>query len=575
MQLFKISKIGQITSSILIAIIIIIAISAVSFYFNRNFEKYSQEVQDTYEVLMGLEIYMQQITNAESNARGYWLTSDKNFLHNYNSSRLSAYEYFNKLKLLTSDDTLHQQNLSSLSEKSNIRFEFIEKNITLFDTMLDYEAKAFAINVGVRNGAIYMDSIRQIINVMEDKEQELLDSRLTNFSAASKSSIIFIIISAILALIIILLGYFTLRREYFDKVESEVKFKTIFNESEDIIFITNNKLKFTDVNLVAVKLLGFSRIELLSKKLTDLFAEERAKKAVESAMNFNQSINDYEVRILKKDNSRISVLLNLSAQKANVNIKQGSMIDLTERISEEKIKRNLQLFASTGRIARIIGHEVRNPLTNIKMSLEQLKDDGNTNSEDKNMYYDIIDRNSERITQLVTQLLESTKFTELIRKPVLIVKLLDETFKIANDRIQLKKIKFVKEYDRAGDCSIFVDDEKIKIALLNIIINAIEAMEIDNGVLHVDVYTNKTDCIITISDNGIGIPEQNLNKLFEPYFTSKPKGTGLGLTTAHSIILNHKGNIKVESSVGKGTTFIISLPSVPDEFKDVDIEIDT
>ncbi|MFN0275624.1 MAG: ATP-binding protein [Chitinophagales bacterium] len=574
MRLFTISKVGQITSSIMIAIVIIIAISAVSVYYNRNFEENSELVQHTYEVMIELEVFMQELINAESHARAYWLTSSDQFIDKFETSLNKAKSSFEEAQLLTGNNQAQQKNLLELQRLSINRIEVLEKNITLFDTMQDYELKIFAINAGVRSGSVYMDSIRQSINVLKNEESILLEQRLVNFYAASKSSIIFIIISAILALIIIMLAYFTLRREYFDKVDSEEKFKTIFNESEDFIFITNDKLRFKDVNALGVRLLGYSREELLKKKLTDLFANERSVQAVETATQFDQGINDYEVSILTKSNKEIPMLLNLSAKKAGKNSKQGSLLDLTERIADEKSKQNMLLFSSTGRIARIIGHEVRNPLTNINLSLAQMKADGDVSVQDREMYFDIIERNSDRITQLVTQLLDSTKFTELVRQPVAVVKLLDDTILMANDRIHLKKIKLIKEYNRVGDCTIVVDGEKIKIALLNIIINAIEAMETEKGVLHIDSETDNKECKIIISDNGAGIPEKNLKKLFQPFFTSKPKGTGLGLTSAHNIILHHKGNIKVESAVHKGTKFIISLPLVPGDLEDSDIEIE-
>jgi signal transduction histidine kinase len=104
-----------------------------------------------------------------------------------------------------------------------------------------------------------------------------------------------------------------------------------------------------------------------------------------------------------------------------------------------------------------------------------------------------------------------------------------------------------------------VDPEKIKVAFLNIIVNAIEAMETDKGILRIKTEEKNGECLITFSDNGIGIEKDSLSKLFDPYYTSKAKGTGLGLTTAQNIVLHHNGSILTESEIGKGTSFIISL----------------
>jgi signal transduction histidine kinase len=117
-----------------------------------------------------------------------------------------------------------------------------------------------------------------------------------------------------------------------------------------------------------------------------------------------------------------------------------------------------------------------------------------------------------------------------------------------------------KEYLTEGK-SVFIDPDKIKIALLNILINAVEAMEPKKGVLRVRNEVRGSKCFISISDNGSGINKENINKLFDPFFTGKGKGIGLGLTTTQSIVLNHKGTIEVESEPGRGTTFIIGLDS--------------
>jgi signal transduction histidine kinase len=129
---------------------------------------------------------------------------------------------------------------------------------------------------------------------------------------------------------------------------------------------------------------------------------------------------------------------------------------------------------------------------------------------------------------------------------------------MAKDRIDLSHIKVEKFY--ADDmCDVSVDAEKIKFAFLNIIVNAIEAMERSKGILQLKTRNVNSKCIIEIRDNGMGMDEDTLQKLFEPYFTGKPKGNGLGLTNTQNIILNHNGSVKVQSRMGQGTAFFIVL----------------
>lgn len=230
--------------------------------------------------------------------------------------------------------------------------------------------------------------------------------------------------------------------------------------------------------------------------------------------------------------------------------------DLTRLNGELLQLKSMEKFTSTGRIARTIAHEVRNPLTNIGLASEQLKD--TATGEDTELYIGMIKRNADRINVLVSELLNSTKFAELSPVKISVNRLLDDTLALAKDRVELQGLSVVKKYDE-DICDIVVDIDKMKIAFLNIIVNAIEAMKPGVGILTLETVKKANTCEVIISDNGSGMDNETLSKLFEPYFTSKEKGNGLGLTNTQNIILNHRGTIKVESEPGKGTSFIIHL----------------
>jgi len=219
--------------------------------------------------------------------------------------------------------------------------------------------------------------------------------------------------------------------------------------------------------------------------------------------------------------------------------------------------RSIEKFASTGRIARTIAHEVRNPLTNINLAMEQLKAEIGE-GDDSTILFEMVQRNSKRINQLITDLLNSTKFAELSYGKTSVNTLVDESLELAKDRMVLYNTTVHKQYN-PDICDVAVDKEKMKIAFLNIIVNAIEAMEPGKGILTITTRAEHNKCIIEIADNGSGMDKESQGRLFEPYFTSKPKGNGLGLTNTQNIILNHKGTIQAESEKGKGTTFIITL----------------
>jgi signal transduction histidine kinase len=218
--------------------------------------------------------------------------------------------------------------------------------------------------------------------------------------------------------------------------------------------------------------------------------------------------------------------------------------------------RSMEKYSVTGRIARTIAHEVRNPLTNINLAIEQLRSEFES-TDTTELLFNMVSRNSERINQLVSDLLNTTRVAELSFSEVSINDVLDETLELAMDRLELNHTKIVKNYER-DICKISVDVPKIKIAFLNVIVNAIEAMPA-NGILRIETFKKNSFCCVKISDTGKGMAKQEVSRLFEPYFTTKEKGNGLGLANSQNIILGHNGGISAESEPGKGTTFTITL----------------
>ncbi len=349
-------------------------------------------------------------------------------------------------------------------------------------------------------------------------------------------------------------------------VESEDKYRSIFEKSRDVIYITSKEGRFIDVNDSAVKLFGYTKSELLDLNVKSLYANEQDRHLFESTILQNGEVVDFEVTLKTKAGDKVFCLVNAGMQpgkNGGAVCYQGIIHDITKRKQAEQKLMSSEKMAVTGRIARSIAHEVRNPLTNVFLSLEQVRSEvGELDIPDKSsleMYFDIITRNCERINVLITELLNSSKPIQLNTSRYSVNQILDESLDLAIDRIKLKKLNVQKQYDASAVDTISVDAEKIKIAFLNIIINAVEAMESEKGMLK--LYTGKKDnkSIITIEDNGPGISKDNITKLFEPFFSGKAKGVGLGLTSTQNIVLNHKGTIDVESEEGKGTRFILGF----------------
>ena len=206
--------------------------------------------------------------------------------------------------------------------------------------------------------------------------------------------------------------------------------------------------------------------------------------------------------------------------------------------------------------AAALAHEVRNPLSNINLAVEMLK--STTLGKEQQLFLDIIMRSSGRISGLIADLLSSVQSDEIKLEKYSVDQLLDEVLAMTKDKIKLKNIIIRKDYTTL-DCKILVNKHKMKMALTNIIINAIESMYPEKGILKLATRSMNGQCIIEIKDNGIGIPKANLDKIFQPYFTNKAGGMGLGLSTTLDILRSNRAKVDVQSEEGKGTRFLLTF----------------
>jgi signal transduction histidine kinase len=235
--------------------------------------------------------------------------------------------------------------------------------------------------------------------------------------------------------------------------------------------------------------------------------------------------------------------------------------DVTRHNQAETDVLQAERLSLTGKIARTIAHEVRNPLTSLNLALDQLRDEISGQNKTARIYCDIIKRSAHRIELLVNEMLTSSGPSELSLALNSIDEIMTDTVSLALDRLQLNKIQLRTNY---GDNlpRILVDKEKIQIALLNIIINAIEAMVPGEGILRIDSSQKDKIITIAIADNGKGISSADQEKLFDPFFTNKYSGMGLGLSSVKNILASHSAQILVKSELQKGTTFYVNFTVV-------------
>jgi PAS domain S-box-containing protein len=344
---------------------------------------------------------------------------------------------------------------------------------------------------------------------------------------------------------------------------NERKYRSMFEKAKDVVFIATQDLKVVDINYAATELLEYEMEEFYSLDIISLFNNQRDKYYFNDMLNEIGELNDYEVDLRAKNNEVKSCIISASVEMSNNGTKyiQGIIHDNTSRKRAEKAALQAEKLAATGRLVRTLAHEVRNPLNNINLSLEQLVPQVNSN-EDSVLYLDIIQRNCKRIGDLITELLNSSRLSSQVAvEKVSLQAVMDRAIASAIDRMTLKRIELQLSYPEK-DAYAMLDIEKVQLAFLNIIINAIEAMDEGHGKLRLAIHSIDDEHIVEIEDNGSGISDENLQRLFEPYFTSKRNGMGLGLASTLNILQSHNAHIDVKSAEGQGTTFIIGFKKV-------------
>jgi PAS domain S-box-containing protein len=335
---------------------------------------------------------------------------------------------------------------------------------------------------------------------------------------------------------------------------SERRYKRIFEESKDFLFISDLEGQILDVNMAAVSLSGYSVEQLNQMKILEIVD---GIADVWSALRY-ESIQDREVVLLTSNGDKRYCVFTASLESDQNSVYvHGRIHDITVRRQTERDRLHTEKLAATSRLVSMLAHEVRNPLTNVNLSAEQLEIE--LVDEDHKYYTSIIKRSCTRINNLISQLLEPSNFTDVQLDYYPVQNILEDALLTAHDRISLKKIT-IEKYYAADLVKIPLDRNSLQIAFLNLITNAIEAMAESTGILKLTTRILSDQSIqIIIADNGSGIGEENLGKIFEHYYTSKSEGMGVGLTTTLNIIHTHHGTINVDSELGVGTTFTINF----------------
>jgi two-component system, NtrC family, sensor histidine kinase HydH len=242
----------------------------------------------------------------------------------------------------------------------------------------------------------------------------------------------------------------------------------------------------------------------------------------------------------------------------------GAMLlfrDLRELRRLEAAVRRAEKLAAVGNLAAGVAHEIRNPLSSIKASAAFFGAQFQEGSDAKRMA-ELMGQEVERLNRAVTQLLEYARPSDISPRPTPLAPLVQRSLDLIRRDARAQGVEVVLETRNAPE-TVHLDPDRITQVLLNLCINAIQAMEGGGSLLlRLDTAMSgaRPMARITVQDNGPGLPLQDVERVFDPYYTTKPRGTGLGLAIVQKIVESHHGEVRVQSAPGAGTTFTVLLP---------------
>lgn len=340
------------------------------------------------------------------------------------------------------------------------------------------------------------------------------------------------------------------------------------------VIVTDPAGRIRLINLAARRILGLSETDEIPPCIFDLVDEKSdVGKLLSWAIGANSSVQDRDLTYDRDKGTRIPVRVSVAPLKGGSDETTGFIIlikDITELMRLEQQLRTADKIRAMGTLAAGIAHEVRNPLSALDLNLRLLREEIFATSRDDaevKKYLEILEAEIKRLNGIVENFLKFARPAKVEFKRFDIEALLNYVISLVEYEAAEKKIAIEMEVE--GDLPPLTGSEALlEQAFLNIIINAFQAMP-HGGTLAIKASKaglngreeHDQAIEVRITDNGVGIPPENIDRIFDPYFTTSDEGLGLGLTIAHRIIEDHNGAMSIESRVGKGTTLTVRLPT--------------
>ncbi len=341
----------------------------------------------------------------------------------------------------------------------------------------------------------------------------------------------------------------------------------ITDNLQEIVFETNEKGEIIFLNQAWTQMTGYDIDECLGTMYNQYFdQEERVVQHLLSVIKEHKDAGRVELQLLHKEGKKVwgDVHYKLYFDEhhqftggigtvADITKQKQAKLEL-ER-SNQQLQMQAQKLAVAGQIAAGIAHEVRNPLTSVNGFLQLMK----TQYPERTDYFDIIFSEIKRIDFVLSELLVLAKPQSVHFQEVQLHELLEQVITLLKTNAVLSNIDLKQPFKRQDAGAILADANQMKQLFINLIKNAIEAMP-EGGSIYISTEKVLNEWKITIQDEGKGMSEEDIQKIYDPFFSTKKEGTGLGLTICATILKDHQGRMDVSSELGKGTAFHIYLP---------------
>ncbi|NUK28866.1 PAS domain S-box protein [Parageobacillus sp. VR-IP] len=337
--------------------------------------------------------------------------------------------------------------------------------------------------------------------------------------------------------------------------ESEQKFRSIFDHAMDGILLWGQGYRILDVNPIACEIFQAGKEQLLHRPITE-FIPEKARKHFRKLIQQSERVGEAYAEVDFSNDGKQKIIEFALKKEIIPGVGMMMLRDITERKEMELQLRKSDTLNVVGELAAGIAHEIRNPMTALKGFIQLLQ---GSIKEDYSMYFNVIMSELKRIESIITEFLVLAKPQAIQYQQNDICKIMQDTIDLINVQAMMHSVQIIADFVPQLP-PIYCEPNQLKQVFINILKNAIEVMP-KGGDVTVRIRQSDDNHIrISITDQGCGIPQDKIKKLGEPFYTTKERGTGLGLMVSYKIIEEHQGKIDVESEVGVGTTFHITLP---------------